>query len=226
MSRTLVSWSSGKDSAWMLGVLARDPDIEIAGLVTTFSEAAGRVAMHDVRRELVAAQARAAGLPLWEVMLPAPCPNAVYEERMAELVGHARLAGIEQMAFGDLYLEDIRAYREQRLAGSGISALFPIWCGADGTAALAREMIDAGLRAIVSTVDGSRLDAGCAGQVYDQAFIDALPAGVDACGENGEFHTFCHVAPAFAQPIAVRAGAVAERDGFVYCDVMPAGDDR
>jgi diphthamide synthase (EF-2-diphthine--ammonia ligase) len=160
------------------------------------------------------------------VALPWPCPNEIYDARMAEMIRNAHLAGIEQMAFGDLYLEDIRDYRVSRLAGTGLAPLFPIWCGAGGTPALAREMVDAGLRAIVTSVDTTQLDAGFLGGTYDAAFIAALPPGVDPCGENGEFHTFCHAAPAFAQAIDVRAGAIAERDGFVYCDVIAAGADR
>lgn len=224
MSRTLVGWSSGKDSAWMLGALRAQADVELVALVTTFNAEFDRVAMHGVRRELVEAQAAAAGVPLWAVPLPWPCPNETYEARMREVVERGLAAGADSMAFGDLYLADIRAYRERQLAGTGITPRFPIWCGDGGTAALARAMIDTGLRAVVTCVDAAQLDPAFAGRDYDAAFLDDLPAGVDPCGENGEFHTFCHAAPGFDVDIPVVVGECVERDGFVFCDVLPDRD--
>jgi uncharacterized protein (TIGR00290 family) len=217
---TLLSWSSGKDSAWALHILRGRPDVRITGLVTTLNQAFDRVAMHAVRRELVEAQASAAGLPLWTVPLPWPCSNAVYEERMAELVRRARAAGITHMAFGDLFLEDIRAYRIRQLAGTGIEPLFPIWTAVDRTRDLANDMLAAGLRATLTCVDPRRLDPAFAGRAFDDALLADLPGGVDPCGENGEFHTFCNAGPMFARPIAVRVGERVERDGFWFADLL------
>ena len=218
--RLLLSWSSGKDSAWALHRLRAEGQYEIAGLVTTVNERYRRVAMHAVREELLGAQAEALGLPLWRVPLPDPCPNEAYERAMRELLGRARAGGITHMAFGDLYLADVRAYRERQLEASGVAPVFPLW-GAD-TSALAREMLAAGLRAVVTCIDPARLPRAAAGRAYDDGFLAALPAGVDPCGENGEFHTFCHAGPMYARPLAVRTGEVVERDRFVYADVLPA----
>jgi uncharacterized protein (TIGR00290 family) len=218
--KLLLSWSSGKDSAWTLHVLREQDAYEIAGLVTTINENFARVAMHGVRDDLLAAQAEAAGVPLWRVPLPHPCPNAEYERRMRDLIGRATAAGITHMAFGDLFLEDIRAYRVKQLAGSGIAPVFPIW-GRD-TRQLARAMVQAGLRAKLSCVDPRRLAREFAGRSFDDALLDELPPGIDPCGENGEFHSFCHAGPMFARPIAVRTGEVVERDGFVFADLLPA----
>jgi uncharacterized protein (TIGR00290 family) len=217
---TLLSWSSGKDSAWALHVLRARPDVQVAGLVTTINEAFDRVAMHGVRRRLVEAQAAAAGLPLWTVPLPWPCPNAVYEERMADLVRRARGEGITHMAFGDLFLEDIRAYRVRQLAGTGIEPLFPIWTSPDQTRNLAAAMLAAGLRATLTCVDPRRLGPSFAGRAFDDALLVELPPGVDPCGENGEFHTFCQAGPMFERPIAVRVGERIERDGFWFADLL------
>ena len=217
--RLLLSWSSGKDSAWTLHRLRTQDEFEIAGLVTTLNEQFDRVAMHAVRAELLAAQAEAARLPLWRVPLPHPCPNAEYEARMRALVERARAAGVTHMAFGDLFLEDIRAYRERQLAGTGITPVFPLW-GLD-TKQLARDMLAGGLRATLTCVDPKRLPADFAGRGFDSALLDALPAGIDPCGEYGEFHSFCHAGPMFARPIAVRSGEVIERDGFVFADLLP-----
>src|SRR2546427_319101 len=195
MKRILLSWSSGKDSAWALHLLRGRDEYEIVGLLTTFNEVADRVAMHAVRRELVEAQAAAAGLPLWTVGLPWPCPNGVYEERMAALLQWAAGEGITHLAFGDLFLEDIRAYRIRQLAGSGIEPLFPIWTSPEQTPNLAAAMLAAGLRATLTCVDPRRLDPSFAGRTFDNALLTELPAGVDPCGENGEFHTFCHAGP-------------------------------
>ncbi len=218
--RLLLSWSSGKDSAWTLYRLQREGRYEVAGLVTTVNEAFERVAMHAVRVELLEAQARAADLPLWRVPLPHPCPNSEYERAMRALIERARAHGVTHMAFGDLFLQDIRAYRERQLAGTGITPVFPLW-GAD-TAALAREMLGGGLQALLTCVDPRRLAPSFAGRPFDAGLLAALPPGADPCGENGEFHTFCHAGPMFREPIPVHAGAIVERDGFVYADVLPA----
>ena len=217
--RTLVSWSTGKDSAWSLHLLRQDPGIEIVALLTTFNGEAGRVAMHAVRRELVQAQAERLDLSLWPVELPWPCPNAEYETRMRDACGRAVAEGITAVAFGDLFLEDIRAYRERQLEGSGLNPVFPVW--QMPTDKLARGMLEAGLRAKVSCVDRSKLDASFAGREYDAAFLDDLPEGIDPCGENGEFHTFVYDSPDFGEPVGVTTGTVIERDGFAFADLVP-----
>jgi len=219
--KALLSWSSGKDSAWTLHVLRQRNDVEVVGLVTTFNEAFGRVAMHGVRRELVEAQADAAGLPLWPIPLPWPCSNDEYESRMRALIGKAVAEGVTALAFGDLFLADIRAYREKQLAGTGIEPLFPLWGTVDDTPALARAMMAGGLRATLSCVDPRQLSPAFAGREFDASLLADLPPGVDPCGENGEFHTFCHAGPMFARPVPVRTGEVVERDGFVFADLVP-----
>ena len=217
---TLLSWSTGKDSAWSLYVLRQRPDVTVVGLVTTLNAAFGRVAMHGVRRALLEAQAEAAGLALHVLEIPHPCPNADYERIMGAFVAAQAAAGVAAMAFGDLFLEDIRRYREARLAGTGIAPLFPLW-GID-TGVLARRMIDGGLEAYVTCVDRQKLPASFAGRRYDLGLLADLPAGVDPCAENGEFHTFACAGPMFTRPIAIKTGEVLTRDGFVFCDVMPA----
>lgn len=219
--KALLSWSSGKDSAWALHVLRQRGDLEVIGLVTTLNEAFNRVAMHGVRGELVQAQADAAGLPLWKVPLPWPCSNDEYETRMRRVIKQAQAAGVTTFAFGDLYLEEIRAYRIRQLAGTGIEPLFPIWGTASDTPALARTMIAAGLRATLTCIDPRQLPPTFAGREFDSQLLTDLPPGVDPCGENGEFHTFCHSSPVFSHPIAVRVGEVIERDGFCFADVAP-----
>jgi uncharacterized protein (TIGR00290 family) len=219
--KVLLSWSSGKDSAWALHVLRRD-GADVVGLLTTFNEAFDRVAMHAVRRELVEVQARSIGLPLWPVMLPWPCSNADYEARMRVALERARSEGVTHIAFGDLFLEDIRAYRERQLAGSGIEPLFPLWGAPADTPALARQMIGSGLRAVLTCVDPKQLDARFAGREFDDALLAGLPTGVDPCGERGEFHTFCTGGPMFAGPIPVAVGETVTRDGFVFADLLPA----
>jgi uncharacterized protein (TIGR00290 family) len=214
-----LAWSSGKDSAWSLHVLRVEGEVEVAGLLTTVNASRGRVAMHDVRRDLLQAQAEAVGLPLHVAPLPDPCPNDAYEAAMREALDEARRAGIEAVAFGDLFLEEIRHYRESQMAGTGLRPLFPLW--GRPTAALAREMVAGGLRARVTCVDPRRLDASFAGREFDARFLDDLPPGVDPCGENGEFHTFAWDGPGFKHPVRVRSGAVAERGGFVYADLVP-----
>ena len=218
--RTLLSWSTGKDSAWTLQVLRRRPDVTVVGLVTTVNAAFDRVAMHGVRRALLETQAEAAGLPLHVLEIPYPCPNADYERIMGAFVAQQAAEGIEAMAFGDLFLEDIRRYRETKLAGTGIAPLFPLWGSATGR--LARDMIAGGLEAYVTCVDPRKMPASFAGRRFDLDLLADLPAGVDPCAENGEFHTFASAGPMFARPIAVETGEVVTRDGFVFCDVMPA----
>jgi uncharacterized protein (TIGR00290 family) len=220
MKNVLLSWSSGKDSAWALHLLRRDPRIRVVGLITTFNQAADRVAMHAVRRCLVQAQADRIGLPLWPVELPWPCPNATYEELMSGVCRRAVDERVDAIAFGDLFLQDIRAYRERQLEGTGLEPLFPVWD--IPTAQLAGDMIEGGLRAKITCVDPRKLDRSFAGRDFDQAFLQDLPSTIDPCGENGEFHTFVYEAPIFTKPIEVRTGEVVERDGFVFADVMPA----
>jgi uncharacterized protein (TIGR00290 family) len=217
MTRILLSWSSGKDSAWALHVLKQQRKYEIAGLLTTFNRSANRVAMHAVRRELVEAQAEEAGIPLWPVELPWPCSNADYEGAMHAACSKAVADGIEAVAFGDLFLQDVRAYREKQMRDTGLQPLFPIW--GLPTAALARQMIVAGLRAKLTCVDPKVLDASFAGREFDPKLLEDLPAEVDACGERGEFHSFAYAGPMFRRPIGVAAGEVVTRDGFVFADV-------
>ena len=218
--KTWLSWSSGKDSAWSLHTLRQSGEAEVTGLFTTVNAAFDRVAMHAVRRALLEAQARAVGIELHVIDIPYPCPNAEYERIMGGFVAGARGTGVEAMAFGDLFLADIRAYREGRLAGTGIAPLFPLW-GRD-TRALAGDMIDAGLVAHVTCVDPARLDPSFAGRLFDHAFLADLPGNADPCGENGEFHTFVSAGPMFRKPLAVSPGTIVERDGFVFADLLPA----
>jgi len=218
--KTLLSWSTGKDSAWSLHVLRQMPGIEIAGLFTTLNAAFDRVAMHAVRRQLLEAQAEATGLPLHVIEIPWPCPNEAYERALGGFVAEQKAAGIAAMAFGDLFLEDIRAYREEKLSGTGIEPLFPLW-GRD-TRVLAHEMIAGGLKAHLTCIDPKKLSASFAGRAFDEALLGELPVGVDPCGENGEFHTCVFAGPMFVRPIDVRVGEVTDRDGFVFADLLPA----
>ncbi len=217
--RVLLSWSSGKDSAWTLHVLQQDPDVEVVGLLTTVTEAFDRVAMHGVRRDLLEAQAAAAKLPLWAVPIPYPCPNEIYEARMADAMARARREGVTAIAFGDLFLEDVRRYREERLRPLGVEPLFPLW--GEPTPRLARAMLDAGLRAIVTCVDPRQAPASLAGRPWDATLLASLPASADPCGERGEFHTFVWDGPMFVAPVPVAVGEVVERDGFVFADLVP-----
>ena len=219
--KILVSWSSGKDSAWMLHVLRSARPDAVHGLLTTTNEAFDRVAMHGVRREVLEAQARAAGLPLHVVPLPWPCSNEEYEQRMRIAVDQAVANGITHVAFGDLFLEDVRRYREDRLAGTGLAPLFPLWKTAT-TAALARQMMAAGLSARLSTVDPRVLDASFAGRTFDARLLDELPASVDPCGERGEFHTCVTAGPMFEHPLVVEVGETVLRDGFAFADIRLA----
>lgn len=218
--RALLSWSSGKDSAWSLHLLRQDPAVEVAALLTSFNSAANRVAMHAVRRELVQAQAQRTGLPLWAIDLPWPCSNAVYENLMRDMCRRAIGDNVTAVAFGDLFLQDIRDYRESRLEATGLKLLFPVWQIPTGE--LAQELIRAGVKAKVTCIDRSKLDASYAGREYDGEFLSSLPAGIDPCGENGEFHTFVYDAPVFSSAIEVEVGEKRERDGFVFADVFPA----
>ena len=220
--KALLAWSSGKDSAWALHLLRQGGEVEIVGLLTTLNEAFNRVAMHGVREELLDAQARAAGLPLWKVPLPWPCTNEEYEKRMSAAITRARSEGITHMAFGDLFLEDIRQYRIDKLKGTGVEPLFPVWGTRAQTRALADEMMNGGLRAILATVDPKQLDPKFAGRQFDAQLLRDLPTKVDPCGENGEFHTFCYAGPMFSAPIAVKNGEVVERDGFWFADIVKA----
>lgn len=220
MKKVLLSWSSGKDSAWTLHVLRRTPGVEVAGLLTTINEAFNRVAMHAVRVELLEAQAAAAGAPLWKVPIPNACSNAHYEAAMGVVLERARGSGIEAVAFGDLFLEDIRAYRVERMRGTGIEPLFPLW--GTPTGKLAREMVAAGLQARLTCVDPRTLDRSFAGRAFDGRLLDDLPPGVDPCGERGEFHTFAWAGPMFKVSVPIRTGEVVDRDGFVFADLLPA----
>lgn len=216
--KTLVSWSSGKDSAWLVHVLRQRPDVEIAGLLTTVNDAAKRVAMHAVRVDLLQAQADALGLPLWQIPIPSPCPNDVYERAMSAAVARAVREGFTHIAFGDLFLEDIRRYREEKLAGTGLTPLFPLF-DAD-TPRLAREMVAAGLGARITCVDPKVLDRSFAGREFDSKLLDDLPPSVDPCGERGEFHTFAYRGPMFAREIPIETGITVDRDGFVFTDLQ------
>lgn len=218
--RVLLSWSSGKDSAWTMHVLQQQADVEIVGLLTTFNEVADRVAMHAVRRELVESQAKATGLPLWPVPLPSPCTNEEYEERMRAALQRAEDEHVTHVAFGDLFLEDIRDYRIQQMAGTGIEPLFPIWCSPEETPDLARGMIEAGFNAVVTCVDPSQLPKRFIGKEFDHGMLANLPESVDPCGENGEFHTFCHAGPIYTATIGIRHGETTVRDGFVFHDLL------
>src|SRR5262245_23625373 len=215
--RVLLSWSSGKDSAWLVHVLRQRPDVQLAGMLTTVNEAVQRVAMHGVRVDLVEAQAEALGLPLWQIPIPAPCSNEVYERAMAAAVARAVAEGFTHVAFGDLFLEDVRRYREEKLAGSGLTPMFPLF-GAD-TARLAREMVASGLGARITCLNPAVIDRSFAGREFDAALLDDLPPSVDPCGERGEFHTLAYRGPMFAREIPIESGITIERDGFVFTDL-------
>ncbi len=218
MKKTLVSWSSGKDSAWMVHVLRQRGDVQIAGLLTTINESAQRVAMHAVRVDVLQAQADALGLPLWKIPIPSPCPNEVYEQAMSEAVARAVGEGFTHVAFGDLFLEDVRRYREERLAGTGLTPLFPLF-GSD-TAALARGMIAGGLRARITCLNPKVIDRGFAGREFDAALLAELSPAIDPCGERGEFHTCAYAGPMFSHELPIETGVTVERDGFVFTDLV------
>jgi uncharacterized protein (TIGR00290 family) len=215
--KALIAWSSGKDSAWALHEVRRAGDYDVVGALTTVTEGTRRVGMHNVREEILHAQHAAAGLPSVIVPIPWPCPNEVYEARMAAALDDAKRAGVTHMIFGDLFLEDIRAYRESRLAGTGITPVFPLWQRPTG--ALARQMMDAGLETWLICVDLRQLPQSFAGRRFDHTLLGELPAGADPCGENGEFHTCVVAGPMFDRRIEVRVGETSERDGFAYVDL-------
>jgi uncharacterized protein (TIGR00290 family) len=215
----MLAWSGGKDSAWALHLLRRRDDVEIAGLFTTVNKDTRRVAVHEVRAELLEEQARAADAPLRTIPIPRPCPNAVYERAIADFVAGAKRDGVTHLAFGDLFLEDIRRYRETQFAGSGVELLFPLWGLA--TRALAEEMTASGLRAWITCVDSKRAPRDWAGKVFDAAFVAAVPPGIDPCGENGEFHTFVFEGPMLRVPIRASPGPATESQGMVCVDLLP-----
>jgi uncharacterized protein (TIGR00290 family) len=218
MKHILLSWSSGKDSAWSLHILRQRREYEVAALLTTFNEAADRVAMHAVRRELVEQQAAAAGLPLWAIPLPWPCSNEQYEALMAQTCAKAILEGIEGVAFGDLFLEEVRAYREKQMAGTGLAPIFPVW--GLPTQSLAEEMIAGGVRAKLTCVDTTKLEQSFVGREFDRSLLSALPDGVDPCGERGEFHSFVYAGPMFDSALPVSVGMTVVRDQFAFADLI------
>jgi uncharacterized protein (TIGR00290 family) len=222
IKKILLSWSGGKDSAWALEVLRRQKKYKVVGLVTTINQQFRRIAIHGYREALLDQQAVSTGLPVWKVDLPWPCSNADYESRMAALVQRAVAEGIEGMAFGDLFLEDIRAYRLAKLAGTGLEAIFPVW--GIPTDQLANEMVAAGLKAYLTCVDPRVLDRSFAGRAFDAKLLAELPVTVDPCGERGEFHTFACDGPMFSRSIGVTPAQVVERDGFVYADLHPQSE--
>jgi len=216
----LIAWSSGKDSAWALHEARRTGDLDIVGALTTVTETFGRVSMHGVREELLQMQLAAVGLPAIVVHIPFPCPNETYEQKMAAVMDEAKASDVTYIIFGDLFLEDVRAYRERLFSGTGIVPVFPVW--GRPTLALAREMIRAGVEAHLSAVDLRKLPASFAGRRFDNALLDSLPAGTDPCGENGEFHSFVSAGPMLARSIPVTVGETVELDGFAYADLLPA----
>jgi uncharacterized protein (TIGR00290 family) len=218
MKRALIAWSSGKDSAWALHEVRRAGEYDVVGALTTVTETFGRVSMHGVRDALLAAQLDAAALAPTRVPIPFPCPNDVYESRMETTLAAAKASGVTHVIFGDLFLADVRAYREQKLAASGIAPVFPLW--ARPTHRLAREMIDAGVETHLVCVDLKQLSRNFAGRRFDVSLLADLPASADPCGENGEFHTFVSAGPMLSRRIPITVGATVERDGFAYADLV------
>jgi uncharacterized protein (TIGR00290 family) len=216
--KVLLSWSSGKDSAWALHVLNQQHPGAVAALLTTVNAAMDRVAMHGVRRSVLEAQARAAGLPLHVVHIPHPCPNEIYETQMRAAIADARANGFTHAAFGDLFLEDVRRYREEKLAGTGLEPIFPVW--GIPTNALAEQMIQGGLRARLACVDTRNLDASFVGREFDRALLRDLPSGVDPCGERGEFHSCVYAGPMFKEPIVLESGETHTVPPYVWCDLL------
>jgi len=217
-AKALISWSSGKDSAFALHEIRRAGEFDVVGALTTVTEAFDRVSIHGVRQQILQAQCQAAGLPLRVVPIPYPCPNAIYEAQMAAAVARAVSEGITHIVFGDLFLAEIRAYREQKLAGTGLTPVFPLW--ERPTLALAHAMIESGMEAYLATVDLKKLPAEFSGRKFDLRLLADLPDGVDPCGENGEFHTCVVAGPIFSRALAVAAGERVQRDGYVYCDLI------
>lgn len=221
MKKTLLSWSSGKDSAWTLYTLQQRRDVELLGLVTTVNQTHQRVAMHAVRLVLLKQQAAAANLPLHIINIPHPCSNENYNQAMDGFFDSIQQIGATHMAFGDLFLEDIRQYREENLKGTGLTPMFPLWL--EPTEKLAQKMIDAGLKTRITCIDPNKLSANFAGREFNQQFLDDLPDGIDPCGENGEFHSFTYAGPMFKKPINISTGDVVEREGFIFADLQPEG---
>jgi len=222
--RVLLSWSTGKDSAWTLHRLRAEPRTEVVGLLTSFNQTANRVSMHAVRRELVEAQAAELDLPLWPVLLPDPCSNEAYEREMARAITRARREQVTHIAFGDLFLEDVRDYRIGQLKGAGVEPLFPLWGTPTETPDLAKSMLGGGLKAIVTCVDTQRLPETFLGRTFDAAFLSELPPHADPCGERGEFHTFCFGGPMFRSELRVRAGQTVRSGQFGFADVLLDND--
>jgi uncharacterized protein (TIGR00290 family) len=222
--RAVVSWSSGKDSAYALHEVRTSGELDVVGLLTTLTETYARVSMHGVRESVLEAQAAAVGLPLYKVLIPSPCPNEVYERRMGTMLGRLREEGVRRVVFGDLFLEDIRTYREEKLRGTGIESVFPLW--GRPTPLLAEQMIDSGLQARIVALDPRQIPPGFAGRSFDRALLADLPAGVDPCGERGEFHTCVTAGPMFRHPVPVVPGEIVQRDGFVFADLELAEPTR
>ena len=217
--KALIAWSSGKDSAWALHETRVTGNFDIVGALTTVTDTFHRVSMHGVREELLRAQLAAAGLRPVIIHIPYPCPNDIYERKMADAIAAARASGVTRMIFGDLFLDDVRTYRERQLSGTGIVPVFPLW--GRPTRALANDMIDAGIKAYICTLDLKKLPASIAGRRFDRRLLEALPTGIDPCGENGEFHSFVSAGPMLLHEIAVKTGETVERDGFAYTDLVP-----
>ncbi len=213
----MLAWSSGKDSAWALHMLRQNPEIDVVGLFSTVNEAFNRVAMHAVRLELLMKQAQSASLPMDVIHIPYPCTNQDYEDRMGAFIEKAKAKKIECIAFGDLFLEDVRKYREEKLAGTGITPIFPLW--GMPTQTLSKEMIDSGLKAVITSIDPKLIPEEFIGRTYDESFLQQIPDTVDPCGENGEFHTFAFAGPMFKEPITISVGEIVHRDGFVFADI-------
>jgi uncharacterized protein (TIGR00290 family) len=218
--KALIAWSSGKDSAWALHETRVAGGFVIVGALTTVTDRFRRVSMHGVREEMLLAQIDAAGLRPVIIHIPYPCSNEIYEQKMAEVIRAARASGVTHIIFGDLFLEDVRAYRQRQLSGTGIVPVFPLW--GRPTRALAGDMINAGTEAYICTVDLRRLPASFSGRRFDRVLLEALPDGIDPCGENGEFHSFVSAGPMLSHKIAVKTGETVERDGFAYTDLLPA----
>jgi uncharacterized protein (TIGR00290 family) len=217
--KTLLSWSSGKDSAWALHVLRQQHDIEVVGLFCTFNKKFERGAMHAVRNELICQQAESIGLPLQLIPIPDPCSDSEYKRIMANFIEQVKSQGIDTIAFGDLFLEEIRSYREESLVGTGITPLFPIW--GIPTNELSKEMINSGLRAKITCIDPKYLPAEFAGHEYDSTFLEQIPDAIDPCGEKGEFHSFAYDGPMFKNKLNISVGETVTRDGFIYTDLLP-----
>jgi len=217
--KTLLSWSSGKDSAWALHILRQQPDVEVVGLFCTINQEVERVVMHEVRVELIHQQSQNVGLPIQLISIPRPCSSSEYGTIMKSFVEQAKQQGIECFAFGDLFLEDVRMYREAKLADTGITPIFPLW--GMPTEKLSKEMVRSGLRAIITCVDPKHLPSDFAGQEYGESFLERLPANIDPCGEYGEFHSFAFDGPMFNKPVNISIGETVSRDGFIFTDVLP-----